>query len=98
MSARARVWKARLKLTTAGLASESTSSVSTSIACTTKKYRCGMSPAGGAAPPYALAPTWLRTRDGPVGGGAPSLPAAAGSDVVDAGRFTSSQCQKPDGV
>ena len=37
MIARANVWNARLKLTTAGEADASTPSVGTSTACTTKK-------------------------------------------------------------
>src|SRR6266498_3085378 len=43
----ASVWNTRLNDTAAALASESTPSVSTSTACTTKKYRCGRSPGGG---------------------------------------------------
>ena len=50
IAARAMVWNARLKPTTAGLTESSTSRPSTSSACTAKTYLCARSPAGGAAP------------------------------------------------
>ena len=53
---RAMVWNRRLNPVRAGVASESTPSFSVSTACTVKTYRCGGSPAGGAAPPKSFVP------------------------------------------
>src|ERR1700735_4247867 len=76
----------------AGGASESMPSDSTSTACTANTYRCGSSPGGGAAPPNSLVPKSLRTwKAWP--GSPPATPAPAGSDVTEAGRSITSQCQ-----
>src|SRR5262249_441428 len=56
ITARARVWKPIMKPATAGETSESTPRESTLSACTANTYRCGGSPAGGAAPPKSLVP------------------------------------------
>src|SRR4051812_41246017 len=96
MTARASVLKARLNDTTAGDAVSSTPRDGSETAWTTKKYRWGMSPSGGAAPMKPCSLPSLRTWKALPGKAADAAPVS--SELTSAGMSTSTQCQKPDGV
>src|ERR1019366_6369883 len=68
-------------------------------AYTVKMYRCGLSPAGGHAPPKPAVPKSVRPCTAPAGNCLPSAaPACLGKAGTRAGMLYPSQCHQPEPV